>query len=155
MKNIRTEYDKYLGHAHRTRTRKDRLGNKILFLLTFEDWKQIWDESGQAENRGTRRGQYCMARFDDLGHYEVGNVKIQLSSENLRDAALRGHPCHDKGKKRGPMNAETKAKLTAIRRERRWSSSTTGPDRRKQPMSEERKQHLSAVAAAKRAAKAV
>jgi|ERR1043166_937293 hypothetical protein len=42
-------------------------------------------------NRGTKVGQYVMARYGDQGAYEVGNVKIILSTENSREGwALPG-----------------------------------------------------------------
>jgi len=137
------EYKKYLAHKNRTCNRKDRLGNPIEFRLTFTEWKQIWEESGHADERGTRLGQYCMARFDDLGHYEVGNVKIQLSSENFREAALRGHACHDKGKKRGPLSEAVKNKIKEARVGMAWSTkSAREDDGRKRPLTEEHKQKM-------------
>lgn len=146
---MRTEYDIYLGHKKRTVGRKDRLGNPIQFLLTFEQWKLIWDESGHSHERGSRKGQYCMARFDDLGHYEVGNVKIQLASENLREAALRGHPSPMKGKKGKPHSQETKDKISAARKN--WSTKAkSDTDGRKKPMSEETKQKIRDSRAAKK-----
>src|SRR3990167_6073746 len=54
----------------------------IPFLLTFEEWWEIWQASGHWEERGRRKGQYCMARFGDKGGYEVGNVRICTTEEN-------------------------------------------------------------------------
>jgi hypothetical protein len=54
----------------------------IPFRLTFEQWFAIWEASGKWKQRGTRRGQYCMARPGDRGAYEVGNVTICLNEEN-------------------------------------------------------------------------
>jgi hypothetical protein len=48
----------------------------IPFLLTFEKWWSIWQDSGKWEMRGIRRGCYVMARFGDVGPYAVGNVSI-------------------------------------------------------------------------------
>lgn len=59
---------------------------KIEFLLTFEEWLQIWLDSGRIDERGTRKGKYVMARFGDIGPYAVGNVKIILHTENIREA---------------------------------------------------------------------
>jgi hypothetical protein len=68
--------DKYNDHKHRAARRG------IPFLLSFEEWWSIWDGSGQWNNRGNRRGMYAMARFKDLGGYEVSNVRIITSEEN-------------------------------------------------------------------------
>jgi NUMOD3 motif len=63
-------------------------GRGIEFLLTFEEWLQIWQDSGHLHERGKHRGQYVMARFGDKGAYEVCNVKIILHSENIAEAQL-------------------------------------------------------------------
>lgn len=74
----------------------------ISFLLTFEEWCLFWRESGKWEQRGWRRGQYCMARFGDKGAYEIGNVKICLAEENRAERnqnyPMRGerNPAHGK-----------------------------------------------------------
>lgn len=60
----------------------------IPFLLTFEEWYNIWVTSGHLAERGTKRGQYCMSRPNDVGPYAVGNVFIQLTSQNSIDAKL-------------------------------------------------------------------
>jgi hypothetical protein len=61
---------------------------QIPFLLTRYEWFQIWENSGFLELRGHRKGQYCMARFGDVGPYAVGNVKIISVEENHREAML-------------------------------------------------------------------
>lgn len=66
--------------------RLDVNGNVILFKLSFEDWIDIWLTSGHWFERGRNAGQYCMSRINDIGHYEVGNVFIQLHAQNTRDA---------------------------------------------------------------------
>lgn len=60
----------------------------IEFLLTFDEWLQIWLDSGHLQERGRKCGQYCMARFGDKGPYAIGNVKIILHGENLREALV-------------------------------------------------------------------
>jgi hypothetical protein len=57
----------------------------IEFLLTFEEWLQIWQDSGQLENRGRGSSEYCMARFGDKGPYAIGNVKIITNAENISE----------------------------------------------------------------------
>ena len=72
----------------------------IPFLLTIEQWWDIWQQSGQWENRGPHTGQYVMSRYKDQGPYEVGNVFIQTAGDNQRDtsAARKGKPANNKGK---------------------------------------------------------
>jgi hypothetical protein len=67
---------KWWAHKGNARVRN------IPFLITFEEWRDIWLESGKWDQRGYRRGQYCMARYGDKGAYEVGNVRICLVEEN-------------------------------------------------------------------------
>lgn len=63
----------------------------IEMRLTFDEWCQIWQESGHWDERGRNSGQYCMARFGDSGHYERGNVFIQRTNTNSSDAT-KGMP---------------------------------------------------------------
>ena len=71
--------------------RRDRHGVPIEMRLTFEEWLDIWLESGHWHERGRHKGQYCMSRKDDLGHYEKGNVEIKLSSLNGGEATSRAN----------------------------------------------------------------
>jgi len=63
----------------------------IEFLLTFEQWWDIWQASGKWEQRGRRNDQYVMARLGDRGAYEHGNVRICLAGENT-DEMREGLP---------------------------------------------------------------
>jgi hypothetical protein len=54
----------------------------IPFLLTFEEWWQIWQDSGHWEERGNLTGQYVMCRNADQGPYAVGNVRIDTVRGN-------------------------------------------------------------------------
>jgi hypothetical protein len=65
-------------NEHRANAKK----RSIPFLLTFDEWVDIWLASGKWGQRGARKGQYVMARFGDKGAYEVGNVKICRAEEN-------------------------------------------------------------------------
>lgn len=69
--------------------RKDRNGTPIEMRLTFEQWLDIWLSSGKWEQRGRGTGKYVMSRVDDLGHYELGNVKVSLNADNIRESAPR------------------------------------------------------------------
>jgi hypothetical protein len=70
--------------------------------LTFEEWKQIWLDSGHWEERGRGARKYCMMRKGDLGHYEVGNVFIGTGAQNVSDGNL--------GK---PTSPETRQKIAS------------------------------------------
>lgn len=72
---------------------------KIEWRLTLPEWYAIWEASGHLHERGRGRDGYCMARFNDVGPYAVGNVYITSIAGNVRDyqAALkvRGVVCPD------------------------------------------------------------
>lgn len=57
----------------------------IAWELTFDQWLSIWTSSGRWNERGTRRGQYVMARFGDAGPYAIGNVEIVRAEKNNSD----------------------------------------------------------------------
>jgi hypothetical protein len=98
--------------------------------LTFEEWKQIWLDSGFWEQRGRGSCNYCMMRKGDQGHYEAGNVFIGTNARNASDGNL-GKPTSEttkqkiasalKGQRnywvegaRNPMHRpEVKAKISA------------------------------------------
>jgi len=89
---IKFAKQRYGAHKSITKNqpRKDKLGNLIEFKMTFEEWFKIWHESGHFLERGNKRGEYCMSRYHDIGHYEVGNVFIQLTTSNTSQAC-KGH----------------------------------------------------------------
>lgn len=57
----------------------------VAFDLTFEQWFAIWSRSGKLSDRGCKTGQYVMARYNDVGPYAVGNVKIIRHAENTQE----------------------------------------------------------------------
>ena len=71
---------KYYDHKHNASKRN------VDFLLTFDEWWKIWQDSGHWEDRGPHKGQYCMSRYGDIGPYSPTNVFIQLTSNNTSDA---------------------------------------------------------------------
>ncbi len=56
--------------------------------LTFEQWLNIWLESGKLELRGCKKGQYVMARIRDRGPYATGNVNIILAEQNASEGQV-------------------------------------------------------------------
>lgn len=85
---------KYAAQRHSARKRG------IAFLLTFDEWLDLWIKSGKWSNRGRYRGNYCMARFGDKGPYAIGNVEIITFEQNCMNRRA---------------SAETRAKLKKAR----------------------------------------
>jgi hypothetical protein len=71
----------YKAKIAATKGRRDRAGNPIEFQLTFEQWCQLWQESGHLP-----QFPYVISRRNDLGHYKINNVFIQHTMFNLCDA---------------------------------------------------------------------
>jgi len=81
-----TEQAKFLK-AYRMQKSNART-RKITFLLTFEQWLELWIASGKLEQRGRGADKFCMCRIADVGPYEIGNVFIGTGRENVRDGNL-------------------------------------------------------------------
>jgi hypothetical protein len=80
-KIVKRQYGtQYSDHKKRAKLRG------IPFRLTYEQWLKIWEDSGHLHERGTRRGQYVMARNGDKGPYAIGNVRIVTAIENIHEA---------------------------------------------------------------------
>jgi hypothetical protein len=60
----------------------------IAFLISFEEWKSLWIESGKWGERGRGANKYCMCRVGDMGAYEIGNVFIALGKKNVSEGNL-------------------------------------------------------------------
>ena len=72
---------KYLAKKASTANRVDKNGDKILFLLTFEEWCKLWDDMNLMPMY-----PWVVSRRNDLGNYEAGNVFIQHNIQNTCDA---------------------------------------------------------------------
>jgi hypothetical protein len=57
--------------------------------FTFEEWVRVWEESGKWSQRGSKKGQFVMARHGDVGPYNTGNVSIVTAETNNIDGASR------------------------------------------------------------------
>ena len=91
---------------------------EIEWKLTFEEWWDIWQQSGVYHLRGRGAGTYCMSRYGDTGAYEVGNVYINSNEQNASEA--------HKGKKQDPALIERRRqKLIGVKHseERRLANS--------------------------------
>lgn len=58
----------------------------VPFKLTMWEWWRIWQDSGHWEERGLGMCGYVMCRYGDEGAYEVGNVFIDKSVNNVASA---------------------------------------------------------------------
>jgi hypothetical protein len=75
---------RYFAQKYSALKRSDKNGNKIEWKLTFEQWWDWWQATGLYDKRGCKKGQYVMARVDDLGPYELGNIFCTTCGENIK-----------------------------------------------------------------------
>ena len=61
------------------------LRRKIGWIISYEDWCRVWDNSEKWDQRGRHAGGFVMARNNDQGPYSVDNVSIKSLSENRKD----------------------------------------------------------------------
>jgi len=87
----------YSFQKYGCKNKRDAAGNPVEVRMSFDDWLQIWIESGKYHLRGCRKGCYVMGRKNDLGHYAVGNVEIIPHADNSR-FANKGAKSHLFGK---------------------------------------------------------
>lgn len=114
----------------------------VEFLLTFEEWLDIWTKSGKLAERGKKRGQYNMGRIGDVGPYAVGNVKILRHETNATEGSI-GHTLSASGRekvaasKRGKkLDSEWRANLSAAKMGNRSRLGTPHSAQDRQAMSE-------------------
>lgn len=62
----------------------------VAFALTFEQWSNLWLQSGHWDRRGRNPGDYCMSRKNDSGAYALGNIEIVPVDENLATQLVSG-----------------------------------------------------------------
>ena len=72
--------NKFLDHRLHAKKRG------IEWQFTYEEWINWWGDD--IANRGPRKGQLVMARFNDSGPYHPNNVQKLTVEENVRDAQL-------------------------------------------------------------------
>lgn len=66
--------------------RTDINGDPIWMKLSFEEWMDIWWESGHWHERGDCTYCYQMCRKNDVGDYALGNVRIGTKKSNAAEA---------------------------------------------------------------------
>lgn len=69
-------------HRQKESAKKRGIG----FDISFDDWLDVWNQSGKLHLRGKKAGCYCMMRRNDMGAYVKDNVTIGAVSENIREA---------------------------------------------------------------------
>ena len=68
--------------------KKNARRRNIPWEFTYDTWFEVWVKSGHLDQRGSKRGQYCMSRYNDTGPYSPTNVFIQLITSNTRDGRI-------------------------------------------------------------------
>lgn len=107
----------YRNQIARCRSKTDAQGNPVEMRLTFDQWWSIWESSGHWQDRGRSAGKYCMSRLNDLGHYEVGNVFIQLHSQNISQIDRSNFDWSKPARMRGKKHSlETLTQMSQVQR---------------------------------------
>ncbi len=88
QKDKKSERDKARNRTPEAayQTHKSKAASRgIEFKLTFDEWSSLWEEHW--ENRGcSGANSLQMCRLNDEGAYEVGNVRIDTLSNNVKEA---------------------------------------------------------------------
>lgn len=72
------------------RSQKSAARNRLIpWRLTFQEWHACWLDSGKLDFRGRGRGRYVMTFSDRSRGYEVGNVRITLYEQSIRETRAR------------------------------------------------------------------
>ena len=88
-------YEKRIIKSAFYNAKKNAKARGIPFLFTFDDWVNWWEDhlgTHWYKKRGSRRGQYVMARFEDKGSYTAKNTKCILSEDNHVEYNKRRKP---------------------------------------------------------------
>jgi len=86
------DYFKNIPKGVYIRQRANAKRRTIPWEFTFETWWKLWEESGKWDQRGTRRGDYCMGRKNDQGPYHPDNCVIIPFGQNSRFSILKSQP---------------------------------------------------------------
>jgi len=118
MKPNQLEHDRRYNVTPKGRYKQHKAKSKqrgIAFLLTFDEWWDIWYTSKKWPLRGNLPGQFAMCRLDDAGPYAVGNVYIGEVRRNVRDRnfSYHGHP--EKRSDRGKVIRTHTRRSTSVR----------------------------------------
>lgn len=67
--------------AHKNNAKR----RNISFEFTLEQWVKWWETDNKWENRGRRKKEFVMARYNDEGPYAPDNVYCATSEKNVAD----------------------------------------------------------------------
>jgi len=95
LQEARNQYSNQKSRC-KTTDKRDAAGLPVEVRMSFDDWLHVWIDSGKYHLRGNRKGCYVMARRNDLGHYELDNVDIIPTKENVQ-FARSGEKSHNFG----------------------------------------------------------
>lgn len=65
---------------------KNGSDTRDLSPMPFNDWFILWSESGKWEQKGTRKGEYCLGRIDKDKLFTKDNSKVMTNAENKKQA---------------------------------------------------------------------
>ena len=111
--DTQTRMRKYLNNLRYTcKSKIDRNGNKVEMLLDMDSLSTLLTEAGiTIWDVGRGHHKYCLARVNDLGHYEVGNARFMTHQENheefwnnLTEEEREAHK--ERGRVNGHLGAE-------------------------------------------------
>jgi hypothetical protein len=71
---------------HFNRQRRTAKQRRIEWKLDFWEWLRIWEDSGHLSERGRRKEEWQMCRFEDIGPYASSNVRIDKMEANIQEA---------------------------------------------------------------------
>lgn len=113
----------------------------IPFLLTFDEWWDIWKTSGKWEHRGKCRGQYVMARNGDTGPYAKDNVRICTGTENISEIIVTEEMRQQMSEsRRGRQHSAQGRQNMSAAQKKSWLSRSRSPsDEARRKMSEAQK----------------
>ena len=64
----------------------DSNGDKVDRLLSLSEVQSLLDAAGiTIDDVGNKRGQYQLSRYNDIGHYSLGNCRFITMEENLKE----------------------------------------------------------------------
>ena len=110
LSNLSLRFAKEQFNAQKKAARR----RKIVWNFPFEDWVGWWKDNlgpNWQTLRGKSKGKFCMARVNDTGPYELGNVKCILAKNNVSEQKVNG--TRGDNSKRGSKGIKNgRAKLT-------------------------------------------
>lgn len=98
-KQIKAKFEGHKYHATKTRG--------LEFTLTYDQWCDIWEQSGKWDQRGAFLGGYVMCRKGDTGGYTSDNVFIESQTFNVKDAHNNGRCDHKYNKRAAGRSSDT------------------------------------------------